>query len=180
MSDIGVGDKLYNGAAEFGQVVTSFKLVIAVIISLFLFGFGIYLIFSKNKYTEKVNATVVTVTCDLLANQKMYDCNLTITYTYDSKSYTETYQINSEYEYKVNDKITIYVDPTNPSDFSNSLDRKKNAGYLCIGFAIFILSISILVWWLSRRYKFFAAVEGAGTGIGMITGGYGRSYGRIF
>lgn len=180
-SSPGVGNKLYDGAAEFGQVAATIKLVIAIIVGIFFLGIGIYIsFFNKNKHTQKVDTTITnTPECTPYwtsenPNVNNYKCSINFSYIYKNVNYTGTYETNDAVQYKKGDTFSVYIDPNNPKDYSReSKSTQQTAGYICIGLSFVIVLGSIFVWWLTRRYKFFAAAEGAGTGLGMVTG-YGN------
>ena len=83
--------------------------------------------------------------------------------------------------HQVGDNVIIYIDPNNPSDYSNeSKSQDRIAGFIFIGFAVFFVCIAAVMWYLSQKYKFIGAVEGVGLGANIISGGLGYNRGNMF
>ena len=61
MAATGLGDQMYEGAAEAGKIYTTIKLVIASIIGIIFLIIGFFLIFSKNKHTQEVTAQITKI-----------------------------------------------------------------------------------------------------------------------
>jgi hypothetical protein len=169
----GLGDEIYSGAAEVGQIRTTIGLVIGSIIGLIFIAVGIYLeFFDKNKHTKDILATVVDANCTSVATRDNVNinCALNIKYTVDGKEYKGFVNTNDTTHVKDN-IIRVYIDPANPSDVSmQSLSADKTMGIFIIIFGLVAIGISVFSWWLSRRYKFFAAAEGVGMGVNLIRG----------
>jgi len=165
MSDL--GNEIYSGASDVGQIKTSIGLVLGVICLIICLIVGIYLIFfDKNKHTQNVIATITDLSC-LNNNNNNVNCTLNVSYTFNNKSYNEIITTTGT-TYVKNQPITLYIDPSNPSDISEkSLATDKTTGGIVIFVGIFIFFATLLSWWLSRKYKFFAAAEGVSLGLNM-------------
>jgi len=164
MSDL--GNEIYSGASDVGQIKTSIGLVLGIIFLIICLIVGIYLIFfDKNKHTQNVIATITDLSC--LNNNNNVNCTLNVSYTFNNKSYNEIITTTGT-NYVKNQSITLYIDPSNPSDISEkSLATDKTTGGIFIFVGIFIFFATLLSWWLSRKYKFFAAAEGVSLGLNM-------------
>jgi hypothetical protein len=65
--------------------------------------------------------------------------------------------------------MTVYIDPLNPIDCSlESKQMDTTAGMIVVGIAVVVIASAVLLWWLSQRYKFFAAAEGVGLGANVV------------
>ena len=169
-----LGDQIYSGTAELGQFRTTVGLFIGSIIGIIFIIVGIYMLTKQNTHTEKVQAKVESLVnpCTSNNNQKMINCNLTISYTYKNILYKPLTVLRTiDGFHNIGDLISIYIDPNNPSDFSQESKQSDTViGWIIIGFATFFILASILSWWLARRYKLFAAFEGASMGVNLISG----------
>jgi hypothetical protein len=169
----GLGDEIYSGAAEVGQIRTTIGLIIGSIIGIFFIAVGIYLeFFNKNKHTKDILATVTDANCTSVATRNSVDinCALNIKYTVNDKEYKGFVNTNDTTHIK-DSTVTVYIDPENPSDVSmQSLKSDKNMGIFGIIFGLVAIGISVFSWWLSRKYKFFAAAQGVSMGVDLLRG----------
>ena len=102
----------------------------------------------------------------------MHDCNLTISYKVDGKSYSTTENTSTRVPYKDGDSMTVYYDPKAPSDGATTSD----GGSTILGVIFIIIGVIIpaacWVWWYAaRKSKAVAAVGGVMTGLDVISGG---------
>jgi len=168
---------MYTDASELGHFRTNIGLVVGIIISIISISIGIYLSFyDKNPHSKEVNAIVSKVLDQDGKCNSSYDnqniqrvnCSLLIQYEYEGKTYKPETPLNTTDGFHiVGGPITVYIDPMNPSDFSTfPLKYEKMIGWGVIIFGVIILLISIFTWWLSQRYKFYAASQGLMFGLG--------------
>lgn len=172
MTTKNVGNEIYDGAADVGKVSVTISSFIMGFISIILFIAGVYLLLKKNVHTFTISSTVLDAECSQYAvkNQIKNNCNLHISYNYDGKTFGGKLTTSGE-KYSKGDNVDIYIDPTNPSDYSTeSLHTDRMAGWISIGIAIFIIAMTILNYYLTYKYKFFAAAQGAAFGVRAITG----------
>lgn len=172
-----LGDDLYTGAAEVGKIRTTISLVIACVIGVMLIVFGVYLLFKENKHTTAVTATIVdimpngncTSTIDR-NNTQIVSCDVHVTYDYNGKTYVPANVLRTtDGFHSKNGTMTVYIDPLNPIDCSlESKQMDTTAGMIVVGIAVVVIASAILLWWLSQRYKFFAAAEGVGLGANVV------------
>ena len=93
MAATGLGDQMYEGAAEAGKIYTTIKLVIASIIGIIFLIIGFFLIFSKNKHTQEVTAQITKINqngCRQVGNVNNNNNNNIVCDTLISYSYNET------------------------------------------------------------------------------------------
>lgn len=161
---IGLGQNLYEDAASLGRFKALIILVLGGIVSVILFLVGIYrILFSQNVYTLTTNAKVIQVTdcmktlSQINKNTWQYDCSVSIEYTVDNKKYQNTIILSRNYKLEIGDMMPIYYNPSNPSDITAELPQ---SGGMLIGISIFVMAAAYLAYWLSIRFKFFAAAQG--------------------
>ena len=162
----GLGNEIYSGASEVGQIKTTIGLVFGIICLVICLIIGIYLIFfDKNKHTKDVTATITDASCS--NNNNNVNCTLNVTYIFNNTSYSNIINTTDK-NYIKNQTITLYIDPSNPADISTqSLANDKTTGIIAIIIGFVIFGGTLLSWWLSRKYKFFAAAEGVSLGVDM-------------
>ncbi len=163
-SNVGLGQNLYDDAASLGRFKALIILVLGGIISIILLLVGIYkLLFSQNVYTMTTNAKITQVTDCMKTQSPMdkntwqYDCSTSIEYTVDNKKYQNTINLSRTYRMEIGNVMPIYYNPVNPSDIITELPQ---SGGVLIGLSILVMASAYLAYWLSIRFKFFAAAQG--------------------
>lgn len=96
---------------------------------------------------------------------KKYRCELTVSFTLKDKTGVETPYItkvssDTEIDYSKTPEITLYYDPTNPTDCSISSDDTKVLGWVLIIIGFFVFIGSLIQYYLTQRFKFFAGASG--------------------
>lgn len=160
-------DNIYSDAASLGRLKAFVGLIIGCIISFILFLVGLFKIFSTNKHTMAVKATITKIIqCQSLDSKQMsYECMIDLSYNVNDTPYNiSTFSTTGPSEKQVGQILTVYYDPSNPSSVSShSKHDDQVLGWSMIGFSLLVVGMAYLFWWLSNRYKFFAAAEGAQT-----------------
>lgn len=178
-------NQIYDDAADLGRTYATITLIIAIILGILLLGVSLYLIFGKNVHTDMVMAQIKIISCTgptMKNNNLARDCLTTLNFNYKGKDYSVsdfsyTYSGNVDPNSLIGTFIKVFVDPNNPLDVSTiSKSTDKTIGFVLMGISLFLIGGSILHWWLARRYKFMAAAEGTGAGLGVIRGMFGRSF----
>ena len=162
-------DNLYQTSADFGLWKTRILFYIAVFIAIFLFISSINLYFTTQSTFIKTTATIISINNvqTYLSNKiPNYIYSLTISYKVDKEQNNRTANItyNTIAEpLNKNSIIHIEYDINNPSFVTtNSNYTKKDAMILSL-FGLFLILITGISYWLSKRFKFFAAAEGVST-----------------
>jgi hypothetical protein len=167
MSQPGFADNIYSDAASLGRLKAFIGLIIGCIISFIVFIVGLSKIFSRNKHTMAVKATITKIIqCQSLdSKQTSYECMIDLSYTVNDTPYNiSTFSTTGPSEKQVGQILNVYYDPSNPSSVSSySKSDDKTLGWSMIGFSLLIVGMAYFFWWLTNRYKFFAAAEGAHT-----------------
>lgn len=170
------GDKIYSGIAEFGKIKAGMSLVFSVIFGIILLGVGIYLLRKKDIYTKESVGRIIKAACSTVSGQSttQYNCNLTIEFTVGTTTYTvDNLTITSGKQYIPGNSITVYYNPENPNEASLSKWSKWWGYGLIIG-GFFVILYGAINFWLTTKYKGYAAFEGASNVLGVLGGG-GRS-----
>jgi hypothetical protein len=161
-----LGDELYSGAASFGQIKALIGAIIGTIIGIIMIGFGISLSLKKQPSFESVNATILNVNCNTVRNTQngqnstTQNCNINVSYNYNGKNQNKYIQYTGNQVYVVNQQITVYVNKDNDSEIYLDIPNSRTLGLLLLFIGLLILIGSWFVYWLSNRYKFFAAAQG--------------------
>jgi hypothetical protein len=166
-SQPGFADNIYSDAASLGRLKAFVGLIIGCIIAFIIFVVGLFKIFSTNKHTMDVKATITKIIqCQSLESKPVsYECMIDLSYTVNDVPYNiSTFSTTGPSEKKVGQILTVYYDPENPSSVSiQSRSADQVLGWSMIGFSLLVVGMAYLFWWLTNRYKFFAAAEGAHT-----------------
>jgi len=151
-----------------------FQAVFMLLFGLFM---GIVLIIvgykeAKDVHQENVSATVKTLEnpCDTDTVSRNYICDVTVEYNVDGKTYTNRLQIDSKFNLKEGQKITLYYNKSDPNDIVYlSVNPKTSPLLIGIGIfiIIFVVAINIAVW----KSRTFAAVSGGASLAGTLLGG---------
>lgn len=155
-----INDAIYSGAATFGRVSAWFTAVITSFFAAIMIYFGIKQL--TGKLAEK--GTVIQAT-------KMRDgvYEAVVVYKYNGVEYTVVDVVQTMFDLKAGDIVSVAVKSSdNPIDVDIAAVTPNQMGWFMIGFAVLML---VFVWgalWLTYRFKFFAAYEGASTGIGLV------------
>jgi ATP-dependent Zn protease len=143
---------------------------------------GVYLITKKTKYNQTVDATITTVSCQPNVNtttttkdgvatsrqKTTYTCIMDLTYNVNNKEYKTKQTTNgTENPYEINQTLHLYYDQSNPIDVAQVSDDSSVIGWIFVVVSFFILIGLLISWWLSRRYKLYAAAQGTGAVIGV-------------
>lgn len=166
-----LGD-IYTGAADFGKFSTIIGGIFGTLFALLFVGIGIYLLVEAFRRTKSVQAKITKSECENTTSSNRM-CKITIEYPSNqpSKMCSVSFSVEDEAKYKPGNTITVYYDPSDPCN-TGSLDTRRESYIfgliLLIGGLVFILIIWLVVY-LTFRYKFFAAAEGVGTAVKILT-----------
>lgn len=170
-----VTEAVYTGAADIGKVYSTISLIGGIVFSILLFVIAIFLFQQKNVRTEKTLATVTTATCSqyerIVNNQKQiaHTCNLEINYTINNKLYTAG--LNTDKKYSLGSNILIEYDPNNPTDISiPTVFTTRFFGIISSVVSVLILIYVVLNYVFSKKYKVYAATQGAFTTVDIAKG----------
>ena len=172
---MGVGKDLYAGSAGFGRIMSIIRAIIGTLIGAGLIIGGVALIRSVRKRTASTNGRITNDDKDPISctyDNQIYNCeNIKVEWTANGKTYNNT---SAPFEWSGNHSlvkatnITVYYDPSNPSDASLDQFPAHVVGWVLLALGILII-ISGWVWVLiTRRSKGAAAATGVASAAGMI------------
>lgn len=171
-----LGDQLYSGSAEVGIIWSLISAIIATIIGIFLIIAGIYILVKKSTLQE-VSGTVISAdppSCGSqpynVGNQPTYSCNLTVSYTVNDTHFQKIIWYSGSVIYSPGQSITIYYNPNNPGNPSLTGAVPHFVGGILIFMGLLMAVASWFWYYMSRKYKFVAAAEGASAAYSLITG----------
>jgi len=167
-------DKVYSGAAQLGRVWSLIGAVFGTILAILMGGGGVYLLFiDKSKYTASTTGTVESATCTQHQQQNSvsYSCDVQVHYTVDNHLYVKSETLTSGTQYSKGMSVTVLYDPQNPANAEiKPALTSKDWGFILIGVSMLVLLLSWGTYWLTRRYKSFAALEGVNAGASIVRG----------
>ena len=155
-----VGQKAYDGAAEYGTFMAFVGMITGGLISFILIGIGGYLLATKAKYSATVSGTVAKANCNIVQNDKntSYQCTLDVTYKVDGKDFKESIIANNKYV--DGQSVSLAYDPSNPRDVIIKGLSRKAVGGILVGIGAFIIGSSVFHYYITRRFKMAAAASG--------------------
>jgi hypothetical protein len=162
---MGIGQEIYDSTASFGRIWALLSAILGTIFGLVMVIAGIYFLVKKpDRYAVdgkvlKINGNEKGV-CPLAGN--MYNCNMTIQYTYKDELYNTDIYYNAPRQYNVGDTISVYVLTSNPKDIVVGEPVPRWFGGLLLVFGLIFIAAGWFWYWASRKWKPVAAAEGVG------------------
>lgn len=178
-----IGKKIYDSSAELGTFTTMLRSIIAVVIALVLIAIGIYLY--KLDQSDLVDGTATVTSSDCVPNRDSkgnlkYSCNLGVKYIVNGKEYTGTIIKTGNMSHAVGTLIDITYNSKNPAEVKDSALRYKTIAYVMFGIAVILLLGTGVNYYMSSRFKMYAAAEGASTTLSILSSPFRSSYGGTF
>lgn len=176
-----IAENLYKGTGELGRFYATITLIVSILLFVLLLSLGIVLVRRKTKYSKYTEATLVRK--DLNANtclQKSvkddkgndiitYNCDLTVSYTVDGKTYEQKLHVGgSSDDLTKKDKINVYYDPENPTDCSYGTDNSHVLGWVLVGLALLIITGAVIHYYVVNRFRFVASAEGVAQTVNLV------------
>jgi hypothetical protein len=157
-----------GGLASFGKIRAVIGAFLAVIIIIVLISFGYDRLHDKHTAVADGHVTAITTPpgCTATPGKDIttYSCPVTISYSANGNTYTLTQTLTDDSAFTVGERVTVYYDPTNPSDSIVEFDP-KTAAYLLFGGAGIIFFIVLINTILVFKYQAYATVSG---GVGIV------------
>ena len=161
----GVGDKIYEGTAELGRIRSVIGLVCGIIIGLLLFSGGAYMLSTDQSNLVDTAALIKKATCSSYYvpkdNKNMYNCNLDIEYTVESKVYNSTISASGSSPYVEGRNIEVTYEKTKPEVVQPAVLRNKWIGIGSLSFGCIIICCAAVTYYVTKKSKIAAAVYGA-------------------
>jgi hypothetical protein len=168
-----VGEQVYSGMAEYGKIQAGISIVVTSVIAIIMLGIGIYLLRRKDTYTNQTTGKITKAACVTKSGNstRQFDCNLTVEIIVNSQTYTiDNLTIISGTEYIPGKTITVYYNPENPNEAALS-KTSKWWGWGLIIVALLMIIFVVVNFWLTTKYKGYAAFQGASSVAGAFGGG---------
>jgi ABC-type cobalt transport system substrate-binding protein len=137
-------------------------MLFAIPIGILLVTVGFYIGKSKDSHSGHVSGTVNSAACTTSAvggHTPVTTCNLVLDYAVAGKKYEGNDM--QAVQRKKGDALTVYYDPSNPSDMT--VDKPKSGVVMGLIFALvglLAIGLSIANYWLTQTHKGYAAASG--------------------
>ena len=160
-----------NTGNKIGQTIAFVRLLFAVVVALSCCSSGGFLMVRKEKYSKQVDGVITDNKClPIIINEiTKYSCTIDFKYTVNDKEYSGSKKKEYLIEPKIGNTIKIFYNPENPTDTSFSQGPPKLFGVGLISFACVLVTISFLLYFVTKK------VKGAGT---ILTGATAYDYFR--
>ena len=161
-------NEAYTGTANFGRDTTEVGTVFVFIISVICILIGIFLIFRKSKYTKKVVMTVKSAG-EVLDSSNKKVVNVTGTIPDCGSSIVPIKNFNTANKTPgLDDLINVYINPDKPcEDAITNPTNTRTIGVFMIIISLVVCLISYINLKMVRKYKGYAALQGARVGVGV-------------
>jgi len=155
----------YDTSAKIGQVESTINLwiggslaVVLILSAICLFINGMNMVNTTGTITSVPNCIQIQQN-----GKTQQQCSVYITYSANGKQYNSNINVNGD-NYKIGETIHITYDSKNPGDVfqQQQVSESMFASILC-GLAVLIFVGVYVHYFLTSRYKMFAAVEGVET-----------------
>jgi hypothetical protein len=160
----GLGGNVYEGSAELGKVVTYFASVIFFIIGILLVYYGIKFWRTPNKYTKSTVLIVTDYTSSGSSGQAGFYSVKGKTKECGDKNVNIINYVTTSAP-TIGSTINVYMDPnTECGDVSLTLSINGIAGKIMVSIGIILILFIVVNLYLVRRFKGYAALQGASVG----------------
>jgi len=170
------GNELYSGLGGLGIFKADLIVLIsiAVIVVLVLAGFGMIAMDDSNKY-EYVPGFVVDPNCEKTSvthDNKghpidNYKCHIMVTYQFAGKPYSNKIYHEGTSKYIKNEPVQLLVAKNNPNMVQFATMNKTTMGCMFLSVATMIGLLAYINYYLTYKYKVFAAAQGASSVFGL-------------
>ena len=170
------GNTLYDGAGSIGIFMANFSMIIGIILAVFLAVMGIYIMINdyddnyfriQGKVTEP-NCVKTSITYDDKGRSvDNYKCNSIVSYIIDNYTYFKNIYMTKTSFYIKDEPIDLMVLKKDHTDVKLSYINRTTIGCAAMIFAISIVGIAYLNYYLTYNYKMFAAAQGLSTLVGL-------------
>jgi len=159
--------EVYENTSSLGRIISLISLIIGIIIAIVLF----ICAFTYQSTPDKpsTTATILSASCATIINNNKteYSCILNLKYTINNKEYTNYITTQSNIYYNQNATIDITYEIDNPNKiYIKSLDNMTISLISC-GIGIVIILGSVINYYLTHNYKFYAAGQGVASTVNL-------------
>jgi hypothetical protein len=170
------GNELYSGLGGLGIFKADLIVLIsiAVIVVLVLVGFGTIATDDSNKY-ENVQGIIVDPNCEKTSVSydnkgypiDNYKCHIMVTYQFAGKVYTNKIYQEGTSKYIKNEPVELLVTKNDPNTVQFATMNKTTKGCLFLSAAVLVGLLAYINYYLTYKYKVFAAAQGASSVFGL-------------
>lgn len=160
-------NELYSGMASFGRTTAYISAIIVTILSVIMIVFGVITLNNKNQYV-KTTGTVTNLNCSPNENNIEY-CETDYEYMTSSDKLSASSTSKGKSKYHKGEKINVWYEKENQAIAYLEKPDPKLTGWLIIGLAILLVLMSWGWVWMTRHYKFAAAMQGTSSALNILT-----------
>lgn len=165
----GLFGTLYEGSSSLGTFRADLNMILGIIVAVIIIIIGIYLIlFNDDNKFMTITGTVINPQCTSRTQYNSNgtkrienDCIVTVNYVVNGKKYSKKMDIDSSINYMTGDKVQLSVNKTDYTDVKLKTISEGVLGWGSLSCALFLIAICYLNYYLTHRYKFYAAFQGA-------------------
>lgn len=170
------GNTVYDGLSGVGEFKADLGLFIGLILGLVFTVVGIYLILTddSNNYLNiqgkvvEPNCVRSSVTYDSSGHPiESYKCIVVVGYKIDGKVYSKRMYLNGSNNYIKDEPISLIVPKNDYNDVRIATIDNTSLGTIMICVALMVVGIAYINYYLTHRYRVFAASQGASTVFGL-------------
>lgn len=165
-----ISSKIYDQASNFGVFMTKVDIVTGTISVIIMLCIAMYLLLSKGKHSKNTKGSVKKSKCNFIRDKegKLYkECLVNMDYNIEKKKLNN--ELITNIDYKEGSTVDILYNPINDKDIVIKTGMRKNIGYALILLSIFTIFGTIFKYYIVKEYKFAAASNGLGEGIGLMS-----------
>ena len=169
-STTSLGSELYDGISSFGSFYARLGLGVGSVIGVVLLLMGIYFIlFNSDSQYANVDGVVLQSQCkaELGMNNRphllTYNCNVLVGYEIGGVKYTNPIYVNGSTRYVENQPILLSVSKLNPNEVKLRGMPESTVGSILFGVALLLMGLCYFNFYMSNRFKPYAAAQGLGT-----------------
>jgi len=158
----GISSEVYSGMEQYGKIRSGISFIYITLFAFVFVSIGGYLAFRKETYNKKVVGKIQKSNCTVITTRssRNYSCDLEIKYKVNDSEYVLNIIKESSTQYVLGNNIDVYVNEYNYSDATINSGYKK-LGWIMMSIAIFVWILVGLNFFLSVKYKGYAAFTGA-------------------
>ena len=121
----------------------------------------------KKTVFTSVDGKVIKASCTPI--DKNINCTLNVSYKYEGTEKTKFFTTISNLSYAVDQTVPVYIYDNNIDNSSLSAPISTSTGYVLIVIAIIIIFAAWVWYYITKKYKFAAAVQGFSSGGSIIS-----------
>jgi hypothetical protein len=178
------GNKIYEGVAEYGKIRALIASLVVTFIGIIGIVIGLYLILKKESYDTTITGTVTKSVCKpaviMTSKNKptnVNNCDINVSYVVAGKTYEKSFVSQQSSTISVGSSMDIDYESVNPTNARIHEFNKKYIGFIIITTVTFILAISWVSYYFTRKSTAYAAATGS-MGLGSDVLSIGRSITR--